>query len=130
MGHLGLLPQSVHQLGGYGMQGRGEREAGKLLAEALAIAAAGAFAIVLESIPAALAGRISAEIDIPTIGIGAGAGCSGQVLVSYDAFGLFDGFVPSFVKQYAQLGENMTQAARAYIEDVRAGRFPAPHDPA
>jgi 3-methyl-2-oxobutanoate hydroxymethyltransferase len=129
MGHVGLLPQSVHQLGGYRMQGRGEAEADKLLAEALAIADAGAFAIVLESIPTSLAARITGAIDIPTIGIGAGPACSGQVLVSYDAFGLFDGFVPSFVKQYAHLGESMTQAARDYIDDVRAGRFPAPHDP-
>jgi 3-methyl-2-oxobutanoate hydroxymethyltransferase len=108
------------------MQGRSAPEAERLVAESLAIAGAGAFAIVLESIPAALAARITGEIDIPTIGIGAGAGCSGQVLVSYDAFGLFDGFVPSFVKQYAQLGESIAQATRAYIEDVRAGRFPAP----
>jgi 3-methyl-2-oxobutanoate hydroxymethyltransferase len=126
MGHLGLLPQSVNQLGGYAMQGRTEPEADKLLAQALAVAAAGAFAIVLESIPASLAARITSALEIPTIGIGAGVGCSGQVLVSYDAFGLFDGFVPSFVKQYAQLGQTMTQATRAYIEDVRAGRFPAP----
>jgi 3-methyl-2-oxobutanoate hydroxymethyltransferase len=126
MGHVGLLPQSVHQLGGYLMQGRSEADAERLVAEAAAIAEAGAFAIVLESIPAVLAARITREIDAPTIGIGAGANCSGQVLVSYDAFGLFDGFVPPFVKQYAQLGETMTRAAGAYIEDVRTGRFPAP----
>ena len=125
MGHVGLLPQSVHQQGGYVMQGRSEADADKLFAEAAAIAQAGAFAIVLESLPESLAARITRDIDIPTIGIGAGAGCSGQVLVSYDAFGLFDGFVPSFVKQYAHLGDAMSSAARAYIEDVRAGRFPA-----
>jgi 3-methyl-2-oxobutanoate hydroxymethyltransferase len=112
MGHVGLLPQSVHQLGGYAMQGRSEAEAGRLVAEAIAIAQAGAFAIVLESIPAALAARITKELPIPTVGIGAGAGCAGQILVSYDAFGLFDGFGPPFVKQYAKLGETMAQATR------------------
>lgn len=125
MGHVGLLPQSVHQLGGYVMQGRTEDDAAKLATEAAAIAEAGAFAIVLESIPAPLAARITREVNIPTIGIGAGGGCSGQILVSYDAFGLFDGFVPPFVKQYAQLGEIMHKAAQSYIEDVHEGRFPA-----
>jgi 3-methyl-2-oxobutanoate hydroxymethyltransferase len=125
MGHIGLLPQSVHQLGGYGMQGRSQPEAEKLVSEALSIEQAGAFAVVLESIPSALATRITTQLQIPTIGIGAGAGCAGQVLVSYDAFGLFDGFVPSFVKQYANLGQTMSEATRSYIDDVRAGRFPS-----
>jgi 3-methyl-2-oxobutanoate hydroxymethyltransferase len=126
MGHIGLTPQSVHQLGGYVMQGRGEAEARELMVDAAAIADAGAFSLVLESIPAQLAAQITEAVDIPTIGIGAGAGCDGQVLVSYDAFGLFDGFVPPFVKQYAQLGDAMAAAAREYIDDVRQGRFPAP----
>jgi len=126
MGHLGLLPQSVHQLGGYGPQARLEQDAARLLADAHALEQAGAFAVVLESIPAELAGCVTAELSIPTIGIGAGPHCDGQVLVSYDAFGLFDKFVPPFVKQYARLGELIVEAAKAYAEDVRQGRFPAP----
>ncbi len=125
MGHVGLVPQSVNQLGGYVIQGRDPAGAERLMEEAKVIAAAGAFAIVLECIPPALAQSITRELDIPTIGIGAGPDCDGQVLVTYDAMGLFTGLVPSFVKQYAQLGEAMTAAARAYIEDVREGRFPA-----
>jgi 3-methyl-2-oxobutanoate hydroxymethyltransferase len=87
---------------------------------------AGAFAVVIESVPAALATSITAELKIPVIGIGAGPGCDGQVLVSYDAFGIFDAFVPRFVKQYAHLGGEMTKAAKEYIADVRESRFPAP----
>jgi 3-methyl-2-oxobutanoate hydroxymethyltransferase len=124
MGHIGLTPQSIHRLGGYSVQGRSEADAARLQEEARAIAEAGAFALVLECIPHALAGAIAAEIGIPTIGIGAGPCCDGQVLVSYDAFGLFDDFVPSFVKQYARLGETMTEAARQYIAEVQSGRFP------
>jgi 3-methyl-2-oxobutanoate hydroxymethyltransferase len=125
MGHVGLTPQSVHQLGGYVVQGRSQADARRLMEEARTVAAAGAFAVVLECIPHALAGVITSELDIPTIGIGAGPECDGQVLVSYDAFGLFDDFVPSFVKQYARLGEAMTVAAREYIREVQAGEFPA-----
>lgn len=125
MGHVGLTPQSIHQLGGYVVQGRGEADALRLTEEARAIAAAGAFALVLECIPHSLASAITAELEIPTIGIGAGPHCDGQVLVSYDAFGLFDGFVPSFVKQYARLGDAMTEAAREYIREVQSGAFPA-----
>ncbi len=124
MGHLGLLPQSVHRLGGFGVQARQEPEAQRVLEDAKALEEAGAFAIVLESIPAALAGAVTASVSIPTIGIGAGPECDGQVLVSYDALGLFDEFVPPFVKQYAHLGELVTKAAEAYVDDVRQGRFP------
>jgi 3-methyl-2-oxobutanoate hydroxymethyltransferase len=125
MGHLGLTPQSVHQLGGYGAVGRTEDEAAQILEDALDLQEAGVFAIVLESIPSELAKRVTAELTAPTIGIGAGPDCDGQVLVSYDAFGLFDRFVPRFVKQYAKLGETIVSGAREYIEDVRGGRFPA-----
>lgn len=126
MGHLGLTPQYVHQLGGYGAQGRTDAEAARLLDETIAVAEAGAFAIVLESIPPVLAGEITRRVLIPTIGIGAGPHCDGQVLVSYDAFGLYTGaFLPPFAKQYARLGEAMADAARQYIDEVRAGSFPA-----
>jgi len=125
MGHLGLTPQSVHRLGGFRGQARTEQEAGRLLEDARALEAAGAFAVVLESIPDEVARRVTAELEIPTIGIGAGPHCDGQVLVSYDVFGLYDGPVPAFVRQYAQLGVEMRAAAEAYVEDVRAGRYPA-----
>jgi 3-methyl-2-oxobutanoate hydroxymethyltransferase len=119
MGHLGLTPQSVHQLGGFRPQGRDSGAAERLMQDAEVLEKAGVFAIVLESIPAELAGQVSRSLKIPTIGIGAGPLCDGQVLVSYDALGLSDA-VPPFVKQYAQLGEEILSAARAYIEDVRA----------
>ncbi len=125
MGHLGLIPQSVHQLGGFGRQAMTESAAEQLVVDARALQDAGAFAIVLESIPADLAARVTQELEIPTIGIGAGPHCDGQVLVSYDAFGLFDKFVPPFVKQYARLGELIVQAAEQYAEEVRQGRFPS-----
>jgi 3-methyl-2-oxobutanoate hydroxymethyltransferase len=124
MGHLGMTPQSVHQLGGFGPVGKTEAEAEHILEDARALQQAGAFAIVLESVPAELAMRITAELKVPTIGIGAGPDCDGQVLVSYDAFGLFDRFVPKFVKQYANLGERMVKGAQEYIEDVQRGSFP------
>ena len=131
MGHLGLLPQSVHQLGGFGVQAREDGDAQRVLHDARALEAAGVFAIVLESIPAALAAAVTGELGIPTIGIGAGPHCDGQVLVSYDALGLFDEFVPPFVKQYARLGEQIVSAAQAYAGDVRQGRFPGcPETPA
>ncbi len=126
MGHLGLTPQSVHKLGGYGVQAGGELEGEQLLADARELEGAGVFAVVLESIPSELAQRVTQALGIPTIGIGAGPHCDGQVLVSYDAFGLFDSFVPRFVKQYAHLGEEMVEAAKQYADDVRKGRFPAP----
>lgn len=129
MGHLGLLPQSVHQLGGFRQQAREEADAGQLLADARALEQAGAFAVVLESIPAGVAQAVTADLRIPTIGIGAGPHCDGQVLVSYDMLGLSQDAVPPFVKRYADLGEQTTAAARAYAEDVRTGRFPAVRQP-
>jgi 3-methyl-2-oxobutanoate hydroxymethyltransferase len=124
MGHIGLTPQSVHSLGGFRKVGKTEHEAGRLLEDARALEQAGAFAIVVECIPAELAGEITAAVKIPTIGIGAGPHCDGQVLVSYDAFGLYDGRTPQFVRQYAKLGEKLVEAAKEYVADVQAGRFP------
>lgn len=119
MGHLGLLPQSIHQSGSYSKRATRPSEADRLLDEAQALEQAGVFAVVLESIPSDLAAKVTARLAIPTIGIGAGAECDGQILVSYDMLGLFDRFVPSFVKQYAQLADVVTNAARAYIDDVK-----------
>jgi 3-methyl-2-oxobutanoate hydroxymethyltransferase len=124
MGHLGLTPQAVHMLGGYRRQARHEPEAERLMEDARALEQAGAFAVVLESIPEDVAAAVTSALSIPTIGIGAGPHCDGQVLVCYDAFGIYDGPVPPFVKQYAQLGDALTAAARAYAEDVREGRYP------
>jgi 3-methyl-2-oxobutanoate hydroxymethyltransferase len=128
MGHLGLTPQSVHQIGGFRPQAQSATEGEALIEDAIALESAGAFAIVLESIPAEVAERVTRSVSIPTIGIGAGPDCDGQVLVSYDMLGLFDEFVPSFVKQYAKLGETVKEAAQAYADDVRSGRFPEPGD--
>lgn len=125
MGHLGLLPQHVHRLGGFRAVGKNRDEAEQLVVDAHALEDAGAFALVLESIPAELARRVTSEAAIPTIGIGAGPHCDGQVLVSYDAFGLFPHFVPRFVKRYANLGAAMAEATRAYIDEVRSGAFPS-----
>jgi 3-methyl-2-oxobutanoate hydroxymethyltransferase len=127
MGHLGLLPQSVHQLGGFRQQATAEKDAGQLRADALALQEAGAFAVVLESIPAEVARAVTAELRIPTIGIGAGPYCDGQVLVSFDMLGLSQDSVPPFVRRYADLGEEIVAAATAYADDVRAGHFPAPN---
>lgn len=124
MGHLGLLPQHIHSLGGFRTVGKKKDEADRLLEDARSLQDAGAFAVVLECIPSELARRITADLTIPTIGIGAGPHCDGQVLVSYDAFGLFQDFVPRFVKRYADLGSLMMESTRAYIDDVRNGRFP------
>lgn len=124
MGHLGLIPQSVHQLGGFRRQAQLPEQAEQLLEDARALERAGVFALVLESIPAEVARVVTEQLSIPTIGIGAGPHCDGQVLVSYDAFGLFDGPLPPFVRQYERLGERLLAAARAYAEDVRQGRFP------
>lgn len=124
MGHLGLQPQSVHQLGGYGKRGSEPHEAAALVDDAVALEQAGAFAIVLESIPPELAQTVTKRVGVPTIGIGSGADCDGQVLVSYDMLGLFEGPVPSFVKQYANLASAVTAAARAYIDEVRTGTYP------
>ncbi|MCW2547536.1 MAG: panB [Mycobacterium sp.] len=123
MGHIGLTPQSVHGIGGYRVQGRGDA-GDELLADALALERAGAFAIVLELVPADLAKRVSRELVIPTIGIGAGAGCDAQVLVWTDMAGMNAGPGPRFVKQYANLRAILTEAAGAYADDVREGRYP------
>jgi len=127
MGHLGLVPQSVHQLGGFRRQAKREQDAARLLEDARALESAGAFAIVLESIPDDVSKAVTAEVSIPTIGIGAGPHCDGQVLVSYDALGLSETFMPPFAKQYANLGDTIVKAAKEYAEDVREGRFPAPN---
>jgi 3-methyl-2-oxobutanoate hydroxymethyltransferase len=124
MGHIGLTPQSVHALGGYRVQGRDARAAERLLEDARAVEAAGACAIVLELVPAALSGRISAALTIPTIGIGAGAGCDGQVLVTPDMLGLNEGFNPKFLKKYGSMAEEVRQAARDFASDVRGGLYP------
>jgi 3-methyl-2-oxobutanoate hydroxymethyltransferase len=124
MGHLGLQPQSVHQVGGYVKQATKPQQVDALMVDAMALQDAGAFSLVLESIPADVAGEVSRALTIPTIGIGAGPECDGQILVSYDMLGLFDGFVPSFVHQYAKLGDAVVAATREYASDVRAGRYP------
>jgi 3-methyl-2-oxobutanoate hydroxymethyltransferase len=124
MGHLGLTPQSVNALGGYRVQGREPEAAGRLLADAKALENAGACSIVLELLPADLAGKISASLTIPTIGIGAGPGCDGQVLVLHDMLGLNDLFHPKFLKRFAELGEAVRSAVRTYADEVRDGRYP------
>ena len=121
MAHCGLRPQSVHQLGGYRVQ----RDEAALLADARAAAAAGAFAMVLECIPREIAKKVTAEIAIPTIGIGAGADCDGQVLVLHDLLGITSGYVPKFVKAYADLKTEVTRAVTQYRDEVRSGTFPA-----
>ncbi|MBN2427876.1 MAG: 3-methyl-2-oxobutanoate hydroxymethyltransferase [Deltaproteobacteria bacterium] len=124
MGHVGLTPQSVHRMGGFRVQGRQEEQAEKILADARAVEEAGAFSIVLEGVPMDLARQITAELHIPTIGIGAGVHCDGQVLVTHDMIGLCDKFAPKFVKKYVDLDEILGRAFSAYIEDVRNGSFP------
>lgn len=124
MGHLGLTPQSVHQLGGFRPQARDEAAALRLVEDAEILQEAGCFAVVFESIPGRLADLVSRRIDIPTIGIGAGVGCDGQVLVTHDLLGLFDRFTPRFVKRYADVHATMSQAFLGYRQDVVARRFP------
>lgn len=124
MGHLGMTPQSVHRYGGYKVQGKERERAETLIADATALESAGAFAIVLEAIPATLAKAITEALAIPTVGIGAGPHCDGQVLVLYDLLGLFDEFVPKFVKPYAHLKADALQALRRYKEEVEHGKFP------
>ena len=126
MGHIGLTPQSVNTLGGYKVQGRGHHEAERITRDALALADAGAFSVVLEKLPSGLGRRISDEIAIPTIGIGAGVDCDGQVLVVDDMLGLFADFRPKFVKRYGELGGAADAAIAAYAAEVRARAFPAP----
>jgi 3-methyl-2-oxobutanoate hydroxymethyltransferase len=129
MGHVGLTPQSVHRMGGHRVQGRrsgraaGERD--RVLDDARAVQSAGAFAVVLECIPLDLAAEITAELTIPTIGIGAGAHCDGQVLVLHDLIGLSDAWTPRFAKRYAEVGRDVVRAASAYVEEVKGGVFPS-----
>jgi 3-methyl-2-oxobutanoate hydroxymethyltransferase len=124
MAHIGLTPQSVHALGGYRVQGREEGAAARLLADAHAVEEAGAFSVVLELVPSALAARVTKELAIPTVGIGAGAGCDGQVLVLPDMLGMNPGFTPKFLRRYADLDGTIRAAVSAYADDVRAGRYP------
>jgi len=125
MGHIGLLPQSVHRYGGYRVRGKGKEEAGYLLESATLLEDAGCFSLVLEKIPADLAKRISKELRIPTIGIGAGPFCDGQILVVQDMLGLFEEFKPKFVRRYAELATRVREAFHRYIEDVKKGNFPS-----
>jgi len=126
MGHLGLTPQSVHALGGYRVQGRDEQTAERLKLDAKALQDAGAFSIVLELVPAPLASQITTSLTIPTIGIGAGPACDGQVLVLPDMLGLNDRFTAKFVKRYAALAEDVREAVKLYAAEVREGRYPGP----
>lgn len=123
--HIGLTPQSIHAFGGFKVQGKGEEAAKKLLEEAKAVEAAGAFAVVLECVPEALAAFLTKQISIPTIGIGAGAGCDGQVLVYQDMLGMYADLAPKFVKVFANVGEEMKKGFAAYKKEVEAGTFPA-----
>ena len=125
MGHLGLTPQSVNKFGGYGVRGGAEEEAEKIINDARKLEEAGAFSIVLEKVPAGLAKKITSELSIPTIGIGAGVHCDGQVLVTHDMLGLFEKFKPKFSKRYAELGKIMKDSYRKYIEEVKSEEFPA-----
>ena len=124
MGHLGLTPQSVNQLGGYGVQAKSPAAARALLADALALEEAGAYAIVLELVPAEVAGEVTARLAIPTIGIGAGPHCDGQIQVLHDVLGLFEVFVPRHTRRYADMAGDMRAALGRYLEDVRTGAFP------
>ncbi len=128
IGHLGMTPQSVHQYGGYKVQGKERTQAETLLADARALEAAGAFAVVLEAIPASLAKTVTESLTIPTIGIGAGAHCDGQVLVLYDLLGLFDDIAPKFLKPYAHLKADALQALRRYKEEVEQGKYPTDNE--
>ena len=124
MGHIGLTPQAVNQLGGYRVQGRSLKDAVRLMEDARALEEAGAYAIVLECVPAQLARMITERVGVPTIGIGAGVGCDGQVQVFHDMMGLFQDFVPKHARQYAQLGQTIVEATQDYVRDVENERFP------
>ncbi len=126
MGHVGMMPQSVAAYGGFRVQGKGDDAARAVIEDAVAVAGAGAFTMVIESVVEPLARQITATVGVPTIGIGASPSCDGQVLVTEDVAGLFSDFTPRFVKRYAELGEDLGAVARAYAEDVRARRFPGP----
>ena len=123
MAHIGLTPQSIHRMGGYKVQGKSD-QAGKIMDDAIAVQHAGAFAVVLEGIPAKLAAEITSELSIPTIGIGAGPSCDGQVLVIHDILGLCEKYSPKFVKRYADLAPLISGAVKQYVDEVRAGEFP------
>jgi 3-methyl-2-oxobutanoate hydroxymethyltransferase len=124
LAHIGLTPQSIHRMGGYRVQGKGEEQAEQILADARSVEAAGAFAVVLEGIPLKLARLITAELAIPTIGIGAGPHCDGQVLVIHDILGLCEKYSPKFVKKYADLKPLISDAVTRYISEVKGGEFP------
>jgi len=125
MGHVGLMPQSVHAYGGFKVQGRGEDAAARVLADAKAIEEAGAYAIVLEAIPPDVAAQVTAAVSVPTIGIGAGPACDGQVLVCTDLLGMVRGHMPKFAKRYAELGDAIVDAVKRYVDEVQRGAFPA-----
>ena len=124
MAHIGLTPQSINAFGGFKVQGKSEAQAKKLVEDALAVQEAGAFAVTLECVPEKLATLVTNKLYIPTIGIGAGAGCDGQILVYADMLGMFSDFTPKFVKRFAETGQLMTDAFKAYIEEVKAGTYP------
>lgn len=124
MAHIGLTPQSVHAMGGFRVQGRGAEQAERLLEDALALEAAGAFSLLLEGIPSALGERITQAVSIPTVGIGAGPGCDGQVLVCYDFLGMYPDLRPRFVKRFAEVGTAIVDATRQYVAEVQGGAFP------
>ncbi|MFC1902851.1 3-methyl-2-oxobutanoate hydroxymethyltransferase, partial [Chloroflexota bacterium] len=124
MGHIGLTPQSIHQLGGFKVQGKTPEAAARLLKDAQALEKAGAFSIVLETVPSQLAALITQKVNIPTIGIGSGAGCDGQVQVISDVLGSFTDFVPKHAKQYTMLADIMSNAIKLYFEEVKTGVFP------
>lgn len=124
MGHVGLTPQSIHAFGGFRVQGKGEDAASRVLSDAKALEQAGAYAIVLEAMPADLARRITETVEVPTIGIGAGPFCDGQVLVCYDFLGMFKDVQPKFVRRFAEVGNAVVDATRAYVKEVQSGAFP------
>jgi 3-methyl-2-oxobutanoate hydroxymethyltransferase len=124
MGHIGLTPQSIHRMGGYKVQGKKEEQGEKLLADALAVQSAGAFSVVLEGMPLDLASRITAELTIPTIGIGAGPHCDGQILVIHDILGICEKYSPKFVKRYADAETLISSAVTRYSQEVKGGEFP------
>jgi 3-methyl-2-oxobutanoate hydroxymethyltransferase len=125
MGHIGLTPQSVHAMGGYKVQGRGLEAAHALIADAVALADAGVFSIVLEGVPDVVAAMITEEVPVPTIGIGAGSDCDGQVLVYHDVLGLHDGHLPKFVRKYAELADTAVDALERFFADIQSGEFPS-----
>jgi 3-methyl-2-oxobutanoate hydroxymethyltransferase len=124
MGHVGLVPQRVHAFGGFRVQGKTDEAADRIIADAIALEQAGAYAIVLEAMPAEVASRVTRAVGVPTIGIGAGRGCDGQVLVCTDLVGMSRGHSPRFVKHFAEVGDAIVNATHAFIDEVRAGTFP------